>query len=141
MPLERLLVLFHQDDEKWKKLYCELYHSPLSRHIDIPIRQFSAARSYPAFFYYTERIALFLSDMTAEVKRLMDITKQIPPIAISQFQRSCLVEEIQSSNDIEGVRSTRKEITAAIDELESLSGASKIRLWSIVVFRGWRFAG
>ena len=39
MPSERLLTVFRQDEERWKKLYNDLYHFPLSRHIDIPIRQ------------------------------------------------------------------------------------------------------
>ncbi|MBR5163899.1 MAG: Fic family protein [Schwartzia sp.] len=132
MPQERLLALFHQDEDKWKKQYDALYNSPLSRHIDIPIQQFSSKRAFPAFFYYTEPLASVLADMTAEIRNLLDITKAIPPIAVSQFQRACLVEEIQSSNDIEGVRSTRKEIHTAIDEQANASGATKIRLWSIV---------
>lgn len=132
MPLERLLVLFHQDEDKWNKRYEELYHFPLARHIDIPIRQFSAERAFPAFFYYTEPLVSILAGMTTKVKNLLDVTRIIPPIAVSQFQRRCLVEEIQSSNDIEGVRSTRKEIHTAIDEQDNMSGAAKIRLWSIV---------
>ena len=51
MPTERLLTVFRQDEEKWKKLYNDLYHFQLSRHIDIPIRQLSANRDYPAFFF------------------------------------------------------------------------------------------
>lgn len=47
MPLERLLVLFHQDEDKWKQRYNDLYNSPLSRHIDVPIQQVSAERAYP----------------------------------------------------------------------------------------------
>ena len=132
MPLERLLVLFHQDEEKWKDQYNRLYHFPLSRHLDIPIRQFTSERAYPAFFYYTEELASILTEMTAEVKRLLDIINKIPPIAIAQFQDTCLVDEIKSSNDIEGVRSTRKEIKAAMDEQANTSGAANVRLWSIV---------
>ena len=132
MPLEKLLTLFRQDEDKWKKLYSGLYDSPLSRHIDIPIRQFSAERAYPAFFYYTESLSSILTEMTAAVRDLQDITKVIPPIAVSHFQRACLVEEIQSSNEIEGVRSTRKEINTAMDEQGNASGATKVRLWGIV---------
>lgn len=132
MPLEKLLTLFHQDEEKWKKLYSDLYHSPLSRHVDIPIQQFSANRAYPAFFYYTEALSSVLAEMTAAVRDLQDVTKVIPSIAVSHFQRACLVEEIQSSNEIEGVRSTRKEINTAMDAQGNASGARKIRLWGIV---------
>lgn len=132
MPSDNLLALFHQDENKWKKLYESLYHSQNARHIDIPIRQLSAERAYPAFFYYTEALTVILVDMTAEIRNLTDITRDLPPIAVSQFQRACLVEEILSSNDIEGVHSTRKEINTAIDEQGNASGAANVRLWSIV---------
>lgn len=132
MPSERLLTVFRQDEERWKKLYSDLYHSPLSRHIDIPIRQLSANRGYPAFFYYTDKITSVLTDITAEIRNLLAILGYIPHLAVEQFQRACLVEEILSSNDIEGVHSTRKEINTAIDEQGNASGAANVRFWSIV---------
>ena len=132
MALERLLVLFRKDEEQWKTQYNALYHCPLSRHIGIPVRQFSSKHAYPAFFYYTESLASILANMTAEVKRLVELTNIIPPIAISQFQNACLVDEIKSSNDIEGVHSTRKEIKAAMDAQSSMSVATNVRLGSIV---------
>ena len=132
MPTERLLTVFRQDEEKWKKLYNDLYHFPLSRHIDIPIRQLSANRDYPAFFYYTDKLTSVLTDITAEIRKLRAILGSIPHVAVEQFQRACLVEEILSSNDIEGVHSTRKEINTAIDEQGNVSGAANVRFWSIV---------
>ena len=132
MLAERLLPLFHQNENKWKSLYNALYQSPLSRHIDIPIRQLSAERSYPVFFYYTENLMSIMADMTAEIKNLLNITREIPQIAVNQFQSACLVEEIKSSNDIEGVRSTRKEIHTAMEEQGNASGAANVRFWSIV---------
>ncbi|WP_337617551.1 Fic family protein, partial [Acidaminococcus timonensis] len=50
--------------------------------------------------------------------------------AISQFFHTCLIDEIKSTNDIEGVRSTRKEIIAAFSASESEKRA--LRLGSIV---------
>lgn len=132
MPSERLLTVFRQDEDRWKKLYNDLYRSPLSRHIDIPIRQLSADRDYPAFFYYTDKITSVLTDITAEIRSLLAILGYMPHAAVEQFQRACLVEEILSSNDIEGVHSTRKEINTAIDEQGNASGAANVRFWSIV---------
>ena len=132
MPSERLLAVFRQDEDRWKKLYNDLYHSPLSRHIGIPIRQLSANRDYPAFFYYTDKLTSILTDITSEIRNLLDILRYIPHVAVEQFQRACLVEEILSSNAIEGVHSTRKEINTAIDEQGNASGAANVRFWSIV---------
>ena len=49
----------------------------------------------------------------------MEIIKRLPGVAIPQFLYTCLIEEIKSSNDIEGVHSTRKEIIDALDTPEN----------------------
>ena len=52
-----------------------------------------------------------MTDFAALQKTLL----RIPPAGIEQYLHDCLVDEIKASNDIEGVRSTRKEIRNALD--------------------------
>lgn len=132
MPYQKLLTLFHKDEEKWNNEYFSLFNAPTTRHIDIPICQYQSTHTFPAFFYYTEEIANILSDITQELISLTKITCKLPNIALGHFTKSCLIEEIQSSNDIEGVRSTKKEINTAIDEQSNEENKKKTRLWSIV---------
>lgn len=58
------------------------------------------------------------------------IIEKIPGAAIAQFLHTCLIEEIKSSNDIEGVHSTRKEILTALSAPEQ--ERSYLRLGGIV---------
>lgn len=132
MPTPTLLKQYHQNEPESKKLYNELYNSILTHHIDIPIRQLNACREFTAFYYYTEDIAQILSLIMLELRKLTAITSSLPPIAIKAFERSCLIEEIQSSNAIEGVHSTRKEIKVAIDEQDTANSRRRPRLWSTV---------
>lgn len=132
MIYKNLLTLFHQDEKEWKALYQVLFNFPLSRHIDIPIKLFSSsAAPAPAFFYYTEDMMQYMEEITKNYSSLVDTMRSLPPVALNQFTRNCLIEEIQSSNDIEGVRSTRKEISAAIDEQNDLNPVKQIRMWSV----------
>lgn len=133
MAYKNLLSLFHQNELEWENMYQTLFHFPLSRHIDIKIKQFnSQAEPNSAFFYYTENMVLCLEEITKSYAALVITEKEIPGVAIGQFTRNCLIEEIQSSNDIEGVRSTRREISLAIDEQNDPKNMKKIRMWSIV---------
>lgn len=52
-------------------------------------------------------------------KRISVIKKNLPEVALTQFARKCLVDEIRFSNDIEGVYSTRKELAAVLNEIEN----------------------
>ena len=47
-----------------------------------------------------------------------------------KFLKSCMIEEIQSTNEIEGVRSTRQEIREAIFAQGKYN--PDVRLWGIV---------
>lgn len=132
MSYTKLLSLFHQNEDSWKKLYDSLYNSPLSHHLNIPIRQFEASREFPAFYYYTESIGILLSNIGIIHSQLVRIMSKIPGIAINHFTLSCLIDEIKATNDIEGVRSTRKEIKIAIDQQNNIESQDTVRLWGIV---------
>ena len=60
----------------------------------------------------------------SEFFSLYKVIETIPGAGITQFLYTRLVEEIKSSNDIEGVHSTRKEIKEALEsnEKKRLSG-------------------
>lgn len=129
----QLLLTFHQNEQEWNNLYNKLFFSPTTQHMDsIQIQQMNSIKSFPAFYYYTETTAYLLSDIIEQMSRLNNVVNKIPASAIEQFQISCLIEEIQSSNDIEGVHSTRREISEALDEQDTQEGPGKIRLWGIV---------
>ena len=130
--MPKLITLFHQDEQKCDELYNSLYSSPLSHHLNIPIRQLNSQREFPAFFYYTEELTQNIFTIMKDSMSLSLLAAKLPGIAIRSFQRSCLIEEIQSSNDIEGVRSTRKEISAALEEQANIQNADNTRLWSTV---------
>lgn len=132
MESPKLSVLFHTNEDKWNSVYHSLFNAPTSRHINIEIKQYQASHGFPAFFYYTEEIVMLLTKMMEEQSKLVAITDALPKIALRHFTKSCLIEEIQSTNDIEGVHSTRKEINTAIDEQPNIKNKNNTRLWGIV---------
>lgn len=132
MESPKLSVLFHTNEDKWNSVYHSLFTAPTSRHINIEIKQYQASHGFPAFFYYTEEIVMLLTKMMEEQSKLVAITDALPKIALRHFTKSCLIEEIQSTNDIEGVHSTRKEINTAIDEQPNIKNKNNTRLWGIV---------
>lgn len=133
MAYKNLLLLFHQNEEKWKNMYQTLFNFPLSQHLDIKIKHFgSQMEPSPAFFYYTEDMLQYMEGIIKSYSALMITEHKLPGVAIEQFTRNCLIEEIQASNDIEGVRSTRREIILAIDEQNNTQNMKRIRMWSIV---------
>ena len=56
------------------------------------------------------------------------LVNSVPGVVLQQFSLLCIVDEVKSTNDIEGVRSTRREIKEIIDG----GGSKSSRLVSVV---------
>lgn len=118
MSYESLYSIYYKRPNDWEQEYQARFNSPFTHHIALEIHQYSHKRKNPAFYCYTEEMSVLQEYIMTHFNSCIEIVKQLPGIAISQFLHACLVEEIKSSNDIEGVRSTRKEIIDALNMSE-----------------------
>ena len=66
MKYESLYSLYYKDSQIWEKVYQERFHSPFSRHLPLAIKQYHRRQSHPAFFCYTEEIALSWKKLPAK---------------------------------------------------------------------------
>lgn len=56
--------------------------------------------------------------------------QSLPSIALNQYIKTCLIDEIKMTNEIEGVYSTRKEINDILDNLKNKN--KRDRLYGLV---------
>lgn len=125
-----LSKLYYKNNSNWKAEYDLRFNSPSSRHLGFNIKEYNHAKSYPAFFCYTEDIAQTQSEITHYLVKLIKLINNIPYAGIQQVLHDSLIDEIRFNNEIEGVRSTRKEIERAF--LEEDTPKQYVRLWGIV---------
>ncbi|MDY3297335.1 MAG: Fic family protein [Selenomonas sp.] len=130
MGYESLRHLFYAHPEQWETTYQERFRSPFTRHLPLAIQQFGRPQPHPAFYCYTEELAVLQERIHMSFQSCMTVVRQVPHAAIGQFLQHALIEEIKSTNDIEGVRSTRREILQALDAPPE--ERRKFRLGSIV---------
>lgn len=125
-----LIKLYYKEPNKHLEEYASRFKAPTTRHIPIKIKQYNRKNEYEAFFCYTENICLLIQNIYTNFRRLYKLKKASPRILLRQFVLSSLLDEIKSTNDIEGVRSTKKQIR---DILENAPISSDfIHLKSIV---------
>lgn len=111
-----LKKIYYTDINNYKTEYKKRFESVTTKHFPIKIKQYNRENAYPAFLCYTEEIILLIEKFYKNYFNLFKIKQQAPPILLRQFVLSSLIDEIKSTNDIEGVRSTKKQIK---DILES----------------------
>ena len=128
LDFKTLTLVYYTKPDLYEEVYHSRYTSPFSAHIPIEIRQYNRQKAYPAFFYYTNEILLLLDQVWSTYEEFLKIVHDVPPIVCHQFALLSILDEVKSTNDIEGVHSTRKEIRAILDGTASPSE----RLHSIV---------
>lgn len=114
MAYESLLKA-HYKNKDVKKIYLKRYVNPFAKHLLVEIKQYNQTKSYPAFYCYTEDMLLLIEQIYEKHALLLQTISAIPGIALRQYGLSCILDEVQSTNDIEGVHSTKKQIREIIN--------------------------
>ncbi len=120
-----------------------LYYGNNEIYVQEYLNRFNSKETIKLNFYIGENQAFFVEN--AEVMKLAfhvakldkeigELCNELPGVAINQYSKKCLIDEIVITNKIEGVHSSRKEIGEALDvlELQSKSKGKHQRFLSLV---------
>lgn len=111
MQYESLYKLRYKAPQDYESIYQERFSQQDTIHLDFMIGE------HPAFICQnTEMLHMIIRIHKAD-KNIRDLRTKLPPAAIAQFTMKCLIDEIVLTNKIEGVNSTRKEITEVLEKL------------------------
>lgn len=103
--------LFYKDKKEYLDLYNQRIASESTCVLPIKIGDNNAFYCLCPEIY---NISLRIMQMD---KAVAAIRSEIPGIALEQFTKRCLIDEIKLTNDIEGVYSTRKELASILSEM------------------------
>ncbi len=119
MPYEPLSKLYYKTPEQYESAYDRRFHAPSTVHLDTAIQEIGRQRAYPAFFCYTPSMVSLLTDIYKGCFQLRQfIERHVPAALMEHAVFSSIVDEVKSTNDIEGVFSTRREISEALQSLK-----------------------
>lgn len=129
MKFISLTKYFYQHtQEEYEIEYIRRLEAPFTVHFNIPIHQYNRKSAYPAFLCYTGEILRLVEKFYKTYEQFLYTVNTVPPVVLYQFTRLSIVEEVKSTNDIEGVHSTKKEIREIIEK----KGTHYHRLQSVV---------
>lgn len=95
---------YYKNKENYEQLYQSRFYSEFTLHIPIQIN------GNDAFLTYPPEMLQLITKIYKMNTLLYEKIQVLPGIALEQFTKKCLIDEIKLSNDIEGIYSTRKEI-------------------------------
>lgn len=123
MKYESLKSLFYQDYNNFDNNYKNRLNNPVAVKTNLFIHPFDKKRQkrllekYEIFYLPNSEISILLQDIFTNTKKIENIRARLPRVAEQQLFMTNLVNELQSTNEIEGVRSTKKEINAVMSRI------------------------
>lgn len=115
MAYTELKKLYCGDPETYRTTYMRRYSSENSVHLDFEVA------GYQAFFVQCEDVINLSIQILKLDKEISKLQAGLPRVALEQYSKRCLIDEIVITNSLEGVYSSRKEIGAALSILEEQS--------------------
>lgn len=117
MEYVSLKKIHYKQPDIEEEVYQRRFSSDLTHHLGLDIKQHNHKNAYPAFLCYTESMMLLQEKINKRYEEFLYIVNTVPPVVLRQFSLACIVDEVKSTNDIEGVKSTRREISMILDEI------------------------
>lgn len=104
MEYKILSKLFYQSKEVFEETYRKRIESESTYHFKFKIN------NYNGFVVINHEILQKIEEIMRLDKLLLKQMNSIPVIALKQYTKRCLVDEIKMTNEIEGINSSRREI-------------------------------
>ena len=94
-------------------------------------REVLKGKKYPLFVVPLLEIQILMQEVQDKSKMIQILADSLPDVAKEQFYREQLYKAVVNTNEIEGVKTTRKEVSDALDALLN-QHSRQIRLFSTV---------
>ena len=127
MEYETLSKIFYKNPSQHEKIYLERYNSATTKHFNFTIKQVGRQKNFPAFLCYTEELILLMEKIYKKQERFLQMIPLIPSLVLKQFELFCIVDEVKSTSEIEGVHSTRRELGEIIEGNNSVHFSSILK--------------
>lgn len=124
MKYALLSHLYYKDEGEYKALYEKRISAESTCILPIKIGE------NKAFYCLNSEIYDISMKISKLDKKISLVRRELPKVALVQFADKCLIDEIKLTNDIEGVYSTRKELAAVLNEMDSK--AKKKRFYGLL---------
>lgn len=113
MEYKLLSKIFYKKPTEYESIYDARFNSEASIKLPIKIHE------NVGFIFNTNEITKLLVKIYKTINKINLLRTHLPNIAINSYIIKSLKDEIALTNEIEGVRSTRKEIEDAIDSIKN----------------------
>lgn len=120
MKYQKMRIFSYKNSDSVEAEYEKRYNNYAAIHTGLEICPFinekrKTDKRYELFYIPLHKLLMLEERIKYNSEELLQLKKKLPPIVVAKITESAIIEEIQSTNETEGVRSTRHEIGEAIN--------------------------
>src|SRR5699024_914261 len=118
-------VIHQEDNETFKEIYSTRQNFETTTKIGLTIKPIDQPKTFELYYIPTNKMIQLTNLIYKQSQALYEQFSNLPNIAKNQFIHDLLVDELYNTNDLEGVRSTKKEIANSVKEIEKTVDTNK----------------
>ncbi|GGJ76441.1 Fic family protein [Anoxybacillus voinovskiensis] len=122
---ELLSKLYYKAPERYFAEWEKRVNSYGTVHLPLSIKPYKSNDEFSCFYVNHQQLDVLHEQLTKQSKQIQTIVHRLPPIAIQQYIQTKLIDELLSTNEIEGIRSTRREMETVIEIIVRKETAKK----------------
>ena len=111
MKYRLLSSIYYENSDLYNEIYNKRYNSESTYRYNFEINKDKA------FLVINNNILQAMNKILKLDKKFVLKADYLPQIALKQYTKKCIIDEIKMTNDIEGVVSTRKEISEILNDI------------------------
>lgn len=112
---EQLSKVFYKEPEKYDFEYSRRISSYGTVRLPFNIKPYKSNQEFSCFYVNHSELDFLHDQILKQSKLIQEKINSLPEIAITQYIKTKLIDELLSTNEIEGVRSTKAEMKTVIE--------------------------
>lgn len=130
--MEYLFKLYYADKNKHEATYRSRYNFEATARSGLTILSTYKKTKYELYYVFNSTYANKIEQIFKLDKSILETSQGLPPIALQSLMTDLIVSELQSTNELEGVQSTKAELFQTARELESKRHIEHTRMLSML---------
>ncbi|MDV2886409.1 Fic family protein [Alkalihalophilus pseudofirmus] len=122
MKYEKLSKIFYKDGEQFFEKEIERRKNGYGSYVtSLSVQGFRKGRllneTYNLFYVNTHKLMVLNNQVLLNSSKITTLVSKLPPYVIEPYFQKLIINEAQSNNEIEGIRSTKKQLKEVLNNL------------------------
>lgn len=131
--MKPLHKIFYTDSKNFDAIYKNRYEFETTVRLSLEVQPINQRNIFPLYFIPEISMLNLCNQVQENDAKLLNLFTKLPDVAKKKFIDECIVDELQNTNEIEGVKSSREEIVRSVRALENNKKNKNSRFQSMII--------